>query len=52
MPDAESRHPNRRHILVGGTALSMLRGDALAEQKQQQDARAKPVQNSVERRYG
>jgi two-component sensor histidine kinase len=30
MPDAESRQPNRRHILVGGAALSMLRGDALA----------------------
>ena len=48
MADAESRHPNRRHILVGGAALSVLRGDALAEAKQQQDARAKPEQNSME----
>ena len=48
MADAKSRHPNRRHILVGGAALSVLRGDALAEPKQQQDARAKPEQNSME----
>ena len=48
MADAEFRHPNRRHILVGGAALSVLPGDALAEAKQQQDARAKPEQNSME----
>jgi xanthine dehydrogenase YagT iron-sulfur-binding subunit len=48
VPDAESPHPNRRHILVGGAALSVLRGDALAEAKQPQDARAKPEQNSME----
>ena len=48
MTDAESRHPNRRHILVGGAALSVLRGDALAEAKQPRDARAKPEQNSME----
>ena len=48
MADAESPHPNRRHILVGGAALSVLPGDALAEAKQQQDARAAPEQNSME----
>ncbi len=48
MTDAEFHHPNRRHILVGGAALSVLRGDALAEPKQQQYARAKPGQNSME----
>ena len=48
MADAECRHPNRRHILVGGAALSVLPGEALAEAKQRQDARAKPEQNSME----
>ncbi len=48
MADAECRHPNRRHILVGGAALSVLPGEALAEVKQRQDARAKPEQNSME----
>jgi xanthine dehydrogenase YagT iron-sulfur-binding subunit len=48
MAEAESRHPNRRHILAGGAALSVLRGDASAEAKQQHDAQATPEQNSME----
>jgi xanthine dehydrogenase YagT iron-sulfur-binding subunit len=48
MAEVESRHPNRRHILVGGAALSVLRGDASAEAKQQHDAQATPEQNSME----
>ena len=48
MAEAESRHPNRRHILVGGATLSVMRGDVFAEAKQQHDAQATPEQNMME----
>jgi xanthine dehydrogenase YagT iron-sulfur-binding subunit len=48
MAEHESVHPNRRHFLAGGAAMSMLRGDARAEAKRPQDAQAKPPTGAFE----
>ncbi len=42
MATLESHHPSRRHVLAGGAALSLLRGDSGVQAKPQSPTLTKP----------